>query len=40
LYVETNSELESNAKVQSQWKFFNPELTKRKRSYIKPINHL
>ena len=38
VYVETNSELESNVKVQSQWKFFDPRMTKRKRSYIKSIS--
>lgn len=36
-YVETNSEMENNLKVQSQWKFFNPKLTKRKRSYVRAI---
>jgi GNAT superfamily N-acetyltransferase len=36
--VETNSEMETNVKVQSQWKFFEPRLTKRKRSYFKQIN--
>jgi hypothetical protein len=38
-YVETNSEMESNVKVQSQWKFFEPRLTKRKRSYVKELNY-
>jgi len=37
IQVETNSELENNIKVQSQWKFFDPQLTKRKRGYIKKI---
>ncbi len=32
-HVETNSEMEDNNKVQSQWKFFEPRLIKRKRSY-------
>ncbi len=36
-YVETNSEMENNLKVQSQWKFFDPQLTKRKRSYVREI---
>jgi ribosomal protein S18 acetylase RimI-like enzyme len=36
-YVETNSEMENNMKVQSQWKFFDPTLTKRKRSYVREI---
>jgi hypothetical protein len=36
-HVETNSELESNIKVQSQWKFFEPKLTKRKRSFVKQL---
>jgi hypothetical protein len=36
-HVETNSEMETNVKVQSQWKFFEPRLTKRKRSYYKLI---
>lgn len=36
-YVETNSEMETNLKVQSQWKFFDPKLTKRKRSYVRII---
>lgn len=34
-FVETNSELETNTKVQSNWKYFNTELHKRKRCYIK-----
>jgi hypothetical protein len=38
IQVETNSELEFNAKVQAQWKFFNPELTKRKRCYSKTLS--
>ena len=37
-HVETNSEMETNVKVQSQWKFFEPRLSKRKRSYVKLIN--
>ncbi|MFN8254795.1 MAG: N-acetyltransferase [Bacteroidales bacterium] len=36
-YVDTNAEMEDNVKVQSQWKFFEPRLTKRKRSYVKTI---
>jgi len=34
-YVETNSELETNSKVQSNWKYFNAEIHKRKRCFIK-----
>ncbi len=37
IHVETNSEMENNVKVQSQWKFFEPRLVKRKRSYIADI---
>jgi hypothetical protein len=37
IQVETNSEMETNVKVQSQWKFFEPRLTKRKRSYFQNI---
>ncbi len=32
--VETNSELETNIKVQSNWDYFDTKLIKRKRSYI------
>ncbi len=38
VHVETNSEMEDNKKVQSQWKFFNPKLVKRKRSYVADID--
>ncbi len=39
-HVETNSEMENNKKVQSQWKFFEPKLVKRKRSYVADIQEL
>ena len=32
-YAESNQELEDNSKVQAQWKFFKPELHKRRRIY-------
>jgi len=35
--VETNSELETNVKVQSNWDYFDTTLIKRKRSYILEI---
>ncbi|MEJ5273223.1 MAG: GNAT family N-acetyltransferase, partial [Spirochaetota bacterium] len=35
--VETNSELETNFKVQSNWDYFDTTLIKRKRSYILEI---
>ncbi len=34
-YAESNQELETNTKVQSEWKFFNPVLHKRRRIYKK-----
>jgi hypothetical protein len=36
--VETNRELENNLKVQSQWKFFDTRLHKRRRCYQKALN--
>lgn len=39
-HVETNSEMEDNTKVQSQWKFFEPRLIKRKRSYISDLKQV
>ncbi|MBQ8749563.1 MAG: GNAT family N-acetyltransferase [Clostridia bacterium] len=37
-YCETNLNLESNEKVQAQWKFFEHEYHKRRRSYMLKIN--
>ena len=36
-YAESNQELENNSKVQAEWKFFEPELHKRRRIYKKEI---
>lgn len=36
-HAESNQELETNTKVQSEWKFFNPVLHKRRRIYKKII---
>jgi hypothetical protein len=36
-YAESNQELENNTKIQAEWKFFNPELHKRRRIYKKII---
>lgn len=36
-YAETNPEMETNAKVQSQWEVFNPRQHRRRRSYAKEI---
>jgi len=36
-YTESNPELEHNAKIQAQWKHFNPEQHKRRRIYKKNI---
>lgn len=36
-YAETNPELETNAKVQSQWEYFNPRQHRRRRSFMKKI---
>jgi hypothetical protein len=35
--VETNPELETNANVQSQWKFYDQRQHKRRRCFIKNI---
>ena len=35
--VESNPELETNEKIQAQWKPFNPTLHKRRRIYRKAI---
>ena len=35
--AETNPELESNTKVQAQWKFFDRRQHKRRRCYIKQL---
>lgn len=37
-YCETNLELETNDKVQQQWKFFETEHHKRRRAYIKKLD--
>lgn len=36
-YAETLPQLETNLKELNQWTFFNPEVTKRRRCYVKPI---
>lgn len=36
-YAETNPEMETNSKVQSQWELFNPRQHKRRRSFSKKI---
>lgn len=36
-YAETNPEMETNAKVQSQWEYFNPRQHRRRRSYSKKL---
>lgn len=36
-YAETNPELVVNEKVQAQWTYFENELHKRRRSYVRPI---
>lgn len=36
-YAETNPEMETNAKVQSQWEVFSPRQHRRRRSYAKDI---
>jgi hypothetical protein len=35
--TESNQELETNTKIQAQWKYFNPELHKRKRIFKKTL---
>ena len=37
-YFETNLNLETNIPVISQWKYFDNEQHKRRRSYIKKLN--
>lgn len=36
-YAESNPEMESNAKVQSQWEMFSPRQHRRRRSYFKEL---
>jgi GNAT superfamily N-acetyltransferase len=36
-WAETGPELETNEKIQSQWKYFNPRQHKRRRCYVKEI---
>lgn len=36
-YAETNPEMETNSKVQSQWEYFNPRQHRRRRSYSKKL---
>lgn len=36
-YAETNPEMETNAKVQSQWGYFNPRQHRRRRSFSKKL---
>lgn len=36
--VETNRELETNDKIQNQWRYYNSRLHKRRRCYIKKLN--
>lgn len=36
-YAESNPELESNANVQNQWKYFESKIHKRRRCFTKPI---
>lgn len=38
VHCETNLNLENNTKVQAQWRFFNKEQHKRRRSYLKKID--
>ena len=37
-YFETNLNLETNTQVMAQWKYFDAQQHKRRRSYIKQIN--
>jgi GNAT superfamily N-acetyltransferase len=37
-YFETNLNLETNVQVMAQWKYFDSEQHKRRRSYIKKLN--
>jgi hypothetical protein len=36
-YFETNLNLETNTQVMAQWKYFDSEQHKRRRSYVKKI---
>ena len=36
-YAESNPELEMNGKVQAQWEYFDTELHKRRRAFVKAI---
>ena len=36
-FAESNPEMESNQKVQSQWELFNPRQHRRRRSYYKNL---
>ncbi len=38
-YAESNQELETNTKVQSEWKFFKPEINRRRRIFRKTLNN-
>ncbi len=38
LKVESNPELETNAKVRAQWRFYEERQHKRRRCYIKELN--
>ena len=37
IYAETGPQLESNTKIQAQWKFFDKEQHKRRRCFIKDL---
>jgi len=37
-YTESNQELETNTKIQAQWKYFNPVQHKRKRIFKKVLS--
>ena len=37
-WAESNPEMEGNSKVQNQWEAFNPNLNKRRRSYVKHLS--
>lgn len=37
VHAETNPEMETNAKVQSQWEYFNPRQHRRRRSFAKKL---
>jgi hypothetical protein len=36
-FTESNQELESNSKIQAQWKYFNPVQHKRRRIFKKSL---